>query len=148
MKETLDDMKQKMDRIAAKLTQANHPRSAELTRIAQYFGDMSALAGSTNLADGGYGASVQTMSGAGDAGETSKENLNPGISSYVKMRPGEEPMVDDRKTHTCTVIFKAPDGVSESDMMNYILGIGQELGVDVESFKWSKAEVKQMKPSV
>jgi hypothetical protein len=149
MKENVAEMKQNIERIASKLESINHPRAKELRRIAQFFGDTGQ---STNMAggSGGYNPSFQNMADEGDTADEGEQesSMNPGISSFVKMRPGEEPVVDDRKTHTCTVIFKAPDGVSEADMMNYILGIGDQLGVDVESFKWSKSEAKQMKPAV
>jgi len=145
MKKIYAEMKQNVDKVAIKLESVKHPRANEVRRIAQYFGDLSQ---STNMSgDGGFNSPIQNM--ASEEPETkSPESLNPNVSSFVKMRPGEEPVVDDRKTHTCTVIFKAPDGVSEADMMNYILGIGGELGVDVESFKWSKSEAKQIKPAV
>lgn len=146
MKENVAEMKQNIEKIAGKLESMNHPRAKELRRIAQFFGDSGQ---STNMAGGGLNPSFQNMADSGDTDESEDaSSMNPGISSFVKMRPGEEPVVDDRKTHTCTVIFKAPDGVSEADMMNYILGIGDQLGVDVESFKWSKSEAKQMKPAV
>lgn len=138
MKETFAEMKQSVEKIAKKLASTKHPRANELLRIAQYFGSMDQSSGSTNL--GEMNASVQPM-----ASQSDDESLNPGISSFVKMRPGEDMQVDDRKTHTCTVTFKAQDGVSEADMMNYILGIGGELKVDVESFKWSKTEAKPSK---
>ncbi len=137
-------MKQNIDQVANKLELVGHPRTNELRRIAQFFGDMGQ---STNMMGGGSSMPYQTM--ASEEPETSTpDSLNPNVSSYVRMRPGEEPEVDNRKTHTCTVMFKAPEGVSEADMMNYILGIGAELGVDVETFKWSKSDAKQTKSVV
>ena len=134
-----------LNNVAKKLVAMRHPRANEIVRIAQFFGQYGG--GGTNI---GHDGSQMFQSMADESGadmETTPEGdaLNPGISSYVKMKAGEEPVVDDRKTHTCTVIFKAPDGVSEADMMNYILGIGGELGVDVESFKWSKSEARPIK---
>jgi len=131
-------VKQDLEKVANRLAAANHPRSNDIMRIAQYFGNF--MPNQQPMATSQFASEEPDMDMESEA-----ESLNPGISSYVKMRPGEEPVVDDRKTHTCTVIFKAPDGVTEAEMMNYILGIGQELGVDVESFKWSKSEAKMTK---
>jgi hypothetical protein len=145
MKESITEMKDGVERVASKMESIGHPRANEIHRIAQYLGGVPTP---TNM--GGFNPSFQQMAG-GTEDEMSmepKESLNPGISSFVKMRPGEEPQVDDRKTHTCTVVFKAPDGISEADMMNYILGIGKELGVDVGSFKWSKSDATSNKSSV
>lgn len=144
MKEIYAEMKQNIDQVANKLELVGHPRTNELRRIAQFFGDMGQ---STNMMGGGAPMPYQTMASEEPEGPT-PDSLNPNVSSYVKMRPGEEPEVDTRKTHTCTVMFKAPEGVSEADMMNYILGIGAELGVDVETFKWSKSDAKQNKSVV
>jgi hypothetical protein len=128
----LEVVKQDLEKVANRLANMNHPRSADITRIAQYFGNMMPM------------QTIPTSQFASEEEEEAPESagLNPGISSYVKPRQDGEQTVDNRKTHTCTVIFKAPDGVTEAEMMNYILGIGQELGVDVESFKWSKSEAK------
>ena len=78
-----------------------------------------------------------------DANDNSQGGLHPEINTFVKP-PTDQPseMVDDRKTHQLSCTLKAPDGVSEADMMNYILGIGDALKVDVDSFKWSKTEPK------
>ena len=145
MKEVIAEMKRDVEQVAIKMESVGHPRTDEINRIAQYLGGMP----STNMG-AGMNPSFQQMASEEDemSMEPPKESLNPGISSFVKMRPGEEPVVDDRKTHTCTVVFKAPDGISEADMMNYILGIGKELGVDVGSFKWSKSDAQTNKPSV
>lgn len=146
MKESIIKLKKDIEHVAAKMETIGHPRANEIKRIAQYMPGLP----STNL--GGVSPFVQQMASGAEDEEVSMEqpsaSFNPGISSFVKMRPGEEPVVDDRKTHTCTVVFKAPDGVSEADMMNYILGIGKELGVDVGSFKWSKSDTQQQKTSV
>lgn len=148
MKEIITEMKEGVERVASKMESIGHPRANEIHRIAQYLGGVPTPA---NMGGGGLNPSFQQMAGETEEDEMSmepKESLNPGISSFVKMRPGEEPVVDDRKTHTCTVVFKAPDGISEADMMNYILGIGKELGVDVGSFKWSKSDAVSNKSSV
>lgn len=146
MKEVITEMKKDMERVAAKMEFVGHPRANEIRRIAQYMGGMPP----TNMS--GMNPAIQQMASGAEEDEMSMEqptpSFNPGVSSFVKMRPGEEPVVDDRKTHTCTVVFKAPDGISEADMMNYILGIGKELGVDVGSFKWSKSDTQQPKTSV
>lgn len=146
MKEVITEIKKDMERVAAKMEFAGHPRANEIRRIAQYMGGIHP----TNMS--GMNPAIQQMASGAEEDEMSMEqptpSFNPGVSSFVKMRPGEEPVVDDRKTHTCTVVFKAPDGISEADMMNYILGIGKELGVDVGSFKWSKSDTQQPKTSV
>lgn len=146
MKEVITEIKKDMERVAAKMEFVGHPRANEIRRIAQYMGGMPP----TNMS--GMNPAIQQMASGAEEDEMSMEqptpSFNPGVSSFVKMRPGEEPVVDDRKTHTCTVVFKAPDGISEADMMNYILGIGKELGVDVGSFKWSKSDTQQPKTSV
>ena len=146
MKEVITEIKKDMERVAAKMEFAGHPRANEIRRIAQYMGGIPP----TNMS--GMNPAIQQMASGAEEDEMSMEqptpSFNPGVSSFVKMRPGEEPVVDDRKTHTCTVVFKAPDGISEADMMNYILGIGKELGVDVGSFKWSKSDTQQPKTSV
>lgn len=136
-------MIQNVDRIAHKLESIQHPRANELRRIAQFFGDI----GQSSNMIGNFSPGTQNMASE-ETMPKRPDSLNPNVSSYVKEKPHEEAIVDDRKTHTCTVIFKAPDEVSEAEMMNYILGIGGSLGVEVESFKWSKSEVKQMKPAV
>jgi hypothetical protein len=151
MKEIQPEIKTNIERVANKLTAVGHPRANEILRISQYINNFESpfQAPSSNMNQGmnqDFNPMFQQMA-SGDAGAP-EESLNPGISSFVKMKPGEEPVVDDRKTHTCTVVFKAPDGVSEADMMNYILGIGQELGVDVGSFKWSKSDIGSTKSSV
>lgn len=147
MNKAFQQTQDSLNNVANKLVAMRHPRANEIVRIAQFFGQHGG--GGTNIGHDGS----QMFQGMADEADMDMDmeaapeggGLNSGISSYVKMKPGEEPVVDDRKTHTCTVIFKAPDGVSEADMMNYILGIGGELGVDVESFKWSKSEAKQIK---
>jgi hypothetical protein len=45
--------------------------------------------------------------------------------------------------HHCSVTFYAPKDTQESDMMNYILGIGEKLGVEVKKFEWEKQDPKQ-----
>ncbi len=65
----------------------------------------------------------------------------PHIESFVR----KEHPVQSIKVHTATVAFAAPHGVSEADIMEYILGIGDALGVKVESFKWSVQDGKKQK---
>lgn len=48
---------------------------------------------------------------------------------------------EPKRTHNATVTFIAPMEMSESDIMDYIIGI-RKLGVDVEGFKWSVADAK------
>lgn len=63
------------------------------------------------------------------------------IESFIKMN-GEPQTSTNFLTHNCGVVFKAPSDVEESDMMNYILGIGKALGVEVVKFDWEKLEDK------
>jgi hypothetical protein len=65
----------------------------------------------------------------------------PAIESFVR----KEHPVQSVQVHTATVAFAAPHGVSEADIMEYILGIGDALGVKVESFKWSVQDSKKQK---
>jgi hypothetical protein len=64
------------------------------------------------------------------------------IESFVR-QPDAPVAPANYKIHTCTVMFKAPLDIEESDMMNYILGIGDKLGVDVDSFKWTKSDANK-----
>jgi hypothetical protein len=64
----------------------------------------------------------------------------PPIESFVRHDPGGV-----TKLHQATVGFIAPDGVSEADIMEFILGIGEALGVKVESFKWSVTDNNKKK---
>jgi len=127
MSDKIKTAKKDIEVVAERLASIKHPRAAELTRLAQMLGGYEM----------NYAPQTQDMVGG------TGEGFHPGISSYVKKGPEE--MVDDRRIHTCTVTFKAPPDVSEAEMMNYILGIGKELGVDVDSFKWAKSEAKQPK---
>jgi hypothetical protein len=83
--------------------------------------------------DGGQGAPQGGSAGGGQGG-------HPQIETFV--RGHDQAPMDTRKIHQLSCTLKAPEGVSESDMMNYILQIGDALGVDVDSFKWSKSEPK------
>jgi hypothetical protein len=60
------------------------------------------------------------------------------IESFVQMP--QEPVANDYETHTCTVLFLAPKGIKESDIMNYIFGIGKELNVKVKKFEWEELD--------
>jgi hypothetical protein len=69
-------------------------------------------------------------------GNAPEEKGNPNIESFVK-HP-EINIEADFITHSCEVTFKSPKDISQEEIMSYILGIGEALGVDVDSFKWSK----------
>lgn len=62
----------------------------------------------------------------------------PPIESFVRHK---EPAAT--QVHTATVGFVAPDGVDEADIMDFILGIREALGVKVESFQWKVADNKK-----
>lgn len=63
----------------------------------------------------------------------------PQIESFVRGKEQAPPI----QVHKATVAFAAPHGVSEADIMEYILGIADALGVKVESFNWSVQESKK-----
>ena len=63
----------------------------------------------------------------------------PPIESYVRHQSTGSPS----QMHTATVSFAAPQGVSEADIMEHILGIRDALDVKVEGFKWSVQDSKK-----
>lgn len=77
------------------------------------------------------------------ANETGSSSKVP-IESFVKV-DGQTAAPSNYTEHTCSVLFKAPKDTQESDMMNYILGIGKELGVEVTKFEWEKLPPKENK---
>ena len=93
---------------------------------------------------GNLNASAHILRMAQAVGDMPSDNFDeagsvPPIESYVKHNQPSHPV----QTHTATVAFAAPHGVSEADIMEYILGIADALGVKVESFKWSVQESKK-----
>jgi len=108
-----DNLRELANRIAAK---GNHHTSSRLMRIAQAIDNVS----------------PDEFNEAGDV-------ESPKIESFVR-KEGPQQHV---QVHTATVAFAAPHGVSEADIMEYILGIGDALGVKVESFKWSVQDSKK-----
>ena len=90
---------------------------------------------------GGMGEEMPVQPFAAE--EENKDTTIP-IESFV--RNNQESVVPSNfDTHTCSVIFSAPKDIQESDMMNYILGIGKELGVEVKKFEWEKMDPKPVK---
>ncbi len=158
--------------VAQRLERRGHQSAEELFVIAQLLtngydslgGDMDRFsdgnlgAGNMEVMDYGFDPSQEPSSthsfkeeaedgpemGLNDDTEEEDGGLHPDIDSFVKAPSGggRADVVDDRRTHTCTVTFKAPPNISEADMMNYILGIGKHLKVDVDSFKWAKSDIK------
>jgi hypothetical protein len=61
---------------------------------------------------------------------------NPNIENFARITGDEQPK--EPQQHTCTVTFTAPDGTTEAQMMDYIMGIsGAMPGVKVNGFRWS-----------
>lgn len=83
---------------------------------------------------------AQAIEGA-PSDEFNEAGEAPAIESFVR----KSDPVQNAQVHTATVAFAAPHGVSEADIMEYILGIGDALGVKVESFKWSVHDSKKQK---
>ena len=150
--------------VAERLAKQGHKRAPELYRIAQMIDNMPPEA-LDQLMHGNQGGGMgeenpgsgpiqdfnikeidpsqadpsMMMDGMGGGGAGGGQQGQIPIESYVhKNERGEQ--IDDRVIHTLTCTLKAPQDVSEAHMMNYILGIAKELGVDVDSFKWSKSE--------
>lgn len=86
------------------------------------------------LAQSSPSVSVTPMRDERPEAEFSEAGEPPKIESFVKH---EQPVSDHTQTHTASVGFSAPEGVSEADIMEYILDIRNALNVKVESFKWS-----------
>ena len=79
---------------------------------------------------------AQALDGATD-GEFNESGHVP-IESYVRPQAQQASQV-----HTATVSFEAPQGVSEADIMEYVMGIREALGVTVNQFNWSVKDSKQ-----
>jgi hypothetical protein len=103
-------------KLAEAITASGNTRGNRLMRIAQAIENYS---------------SEDEFNEAGDV---------PHIESFIKKESEPEKHI---QVHNATVAFAAPHGVSEADIMEYILGIGDALGVKVESFKWSVQDSKK-----
>lgn len=69
--------------------------------------------------------------------------VNPAIESFVN-RAKVKPVSSDTDTvHTFSVSFKAKDKVSESKVMEGVLAICDENGIDIEKFSWQKSQDKK-----
>jgi hypothetical protein len=101
--------------VADSLGKKGSPMSEELRRIAQYLS-------------------------SGDDSIMHDMPYNPMIQPFAKIT--EAPPKDDRETHTTSVTFKVPEGVSEAEIMHAIMNSVKDLGVDIDGFSWKKSETK------
>jgi hypothetical protein len=67
--------------------------------------------------------------------------VNPAIESFVNRAKVKQ--VDSDTVHTFSVSFKAQDKVSESKVMEGVLAICDENGIDIEKFSWQKSQDKK-----
>jgi len=139
-----------LKKVASRLEKMGKPQSETLFRLAQELDQVQNLYNNVSfdpsqesqvnpeiLQDIAAGQQIQPLADA----EVSKEK--PPIESFIRLdNSGVPPNYD---THVCSVVFTAPKGTQESDMMNYILGIGKELSVEVRKFEWEKQEPKESK---
>lgn len=127
--------------VAKRIASKKPDHAAELMRIAQFYEGAGPVREfqSDNSSDSFMGGGMPIP----DQG-TNLSSGHPDIEPFVNMKV-EKPMVDERETHTLTLTLKAPEDVSEAEMMNYMLGMGEKLGVDVDGFKWTKSEPKASK---
>ena len=63
------------------------------------------------------------------------------IESFVNRANVKQ--VDSDTVHTFSVSFKAKDKVSESKVMEGVLAICDENGIDIEKFSWQKSQDKK-----
>ena len=70
------------------------------------------------------------------AQEADSPYFNPNIENFARITGNEKPA--EPQQHTCTVTFTAPNGTTEAEMMDYIMGIsGAIQDVKVNGFRWS-----------
>jgi hypothetical protein len=149
-----------LKRVASRLEQKGKPQSKVLFKLAQEIGQMENLYnnGSFDPSQDVQEPQVnpeetqvspdmsQQLGGSQDVQPLADVDVGgdkPPIESFVRLNnPGTPSNYD---THNCSVVFRAPKGTQESDMMNYIMGIGKELGVEVFAFDWEKQEPKENK---
>jgi hypothetical protein len=133
--------------VAKKLVGKSDKHSEKIYRLAQGIEDVQNL---YNNFDPSQESSISSMMGQPEGANIqplADNKVDNGgatipIESFIK--PGEPtgppPNYD---VHHCSVTFYAPKDTQESDMMNYILGIGEKLGVEVKKFEWEKQDPKQ-----
>jgi hypothetical protein len=68
-------------------------------------------------------------------------SVNPAIESFVNRANVKQVNMDT--VHTFSVSFKAKDKVSESKVMEGVLAICDENGIDIEKFSWQKSQDKK-----
>ena len=128
-------------------------RAKELTTIAQFLGGGDFLGGAgsvgqdraaegdfqVNLRDGGgFDPSQDTMQMSGPMGGGHRDGEHPGIQPFAKHSPQSQ--TNPTVVHTVSMTLTAPPEVTETDMLNYILGMRDKLNVDASNVQWSKKE--------
>jgi hypothetical protein len=108
------------------LSQALREVSAQMQAVPFAGGDTEALP----KVDGTEESPDAGTEGFSEAGTPPKVQ----IEKFVRSK-------DRKRSHKATVTFLAPINMSESDIMEFIMGI-RKLGVDVEGFQWSVTDAK------
>jgi hypothetical protein len=159
---------QTVNRVAQTLAQrGDRARAAELTRIAQFLGggDFLGNAGGVGLdraAEGDFQVSLRDGQGGGGfdpsqdvmqmgnpmggGGADRRDGEHPGIQPFAKHR--QQSQVNPHIIHTVSMTLTAPPDVTETDMLNFILKMRDELGVDATNVQWSKKEQAPNKVSL
>lgn len=122
-------------------------RARELRVIAQYLGDGQSLGdgqpadqGASQTPDSAFPTAPQGSASFDPSQESlaPRDGQHPGIAPFAKQKG----MTDPRMIHTVSMTLTAPPEVAETDMLNYILGMRDKLGVDATNVQWSKKEQK------
>lgn len=153
-RQSIHEAAQTVLRVAQTLERKGDNKFGQELKVIAQFLDGTGSTGSTMLVDGASGDGLQRE---GDGiQETQMGRFDPS-QEIVSARDGEHPIIQPfarHKEHTnpsvvhqVQVQFTAPEGVTETDMLNYILGIRDKLGVDASNVQWSKKE-QNLKSSV
>ena len=151
---------QAVTRVANSLyKRGDQSRAQELRSIAQFLGGGEFLGGAggvgqdrmsegggdfqVNLRDGGGQPQGQAFNPSQDTAQMSgppRDGEHPGIQPFAKHSPQSQ--TNTNLIHTVSMTLTAPPDVTETDMLNYILGMRDKLGVDASNVQWSKKEQK------
>lgn len=147
------EIQQMIEGVATRIASRKPERAAELRKIAQFLGDPNQGEGMIRefnpegaSQNPGVPFSPEALAGDYSMPVGQPRGGHPDIEPFVNMKVDTQPQVDDRAIHTLTLTLRAPREISEAEMMNYMLGMGEELGVDIDGFKWQKSEPKTSKP--
>jgi hypothetical protein len=143
----MDNITERLYRVAENLKPKNKEYSKKVLRIAQEMQDLEGMQ-DMQAGDVPFDPSQESqidstqvdptqMAAQNYADESGGQSKVP-IESFVKIT--DQPTSSNYEDHVCSVSFSAPPEIEESDMMNYILGIGKELGVEVKKFDWEKLD--------